>query len=152
MAKTEELAMSSSLGRIAGRILGPDVAPADPRLTVVAADVAGSRLLTLEHGWQAGFSPEDADDLLRDGETWAAGPEDLRTLASSCAAYGLAVVRALGQLPRARLLTEAGLRFAHKARNGTCLRLRLRRITRTGRPWRLPPRRSRRRRASNLSD
>jgi tetratricopeptide (TPR) repeat protein len=117
MAKTEELAMSSSLGRIAGRILGPDVAPADPRLTVVAADVAGSRLLTLEHGWQAGFSPEDADDLLRDGETWAAGPEDLRTLASSCAAYGLAVVRALGQLPRARLLTEAGLRFAHKARD-----------------------------------
>jgi tetratricopeptide (TPR) repeat protein len=117
MAKPEEMAVSSSRSRVAACVLEPDTTPPDGRPTVVAADVGGARLLVLGHGWQAGFSEEAADELMREGEGWAEGPDDLGTLASVCAAYGIAVVRTLGQLSRARLFTEAGLRFAHKARD-----------------------------------
>jgi hypothetical protein len=109
--------MSATRSRIADRILPSDVSPTGDALTVLAADVVGARLLTAEYGWCEGFSEIDADEITREGESWASGPGDLRTLASVSAAYGIAVVRTRGQLPRARLLTEAGLRFAHKARD-----------------------------------
>jgi len=82
----------------------------------VASDLGErSRLMILEHAWRRGIAQQEADELLREGEAWARRQSDPCALARLYNAYAIAIALGLGQLARARVLCEEGLRLARAA-------------------------------------
>jgi tetratricopeptide (TPR) repeat protein len=71
--------------------------------------------MILEHAWRRGIAQQEADELLREGEAWARRQSDPCALARLYNAYAIAIALGLGQLARARVLCEEGLRLAREA-------------------------------------
>ena len=74
-----------------------------------------ARVMILEHAWRRGISQEEADEILREGESWARRQSDPCALARFYNAYAIGIALGLGQLVRARELCEAGLGLARSA-------------------------------------
>jgi class 3 adenylate cyclase len=84
----------------------------------LASELGGrARVMILEYAWRSGISEQEADETLREGETWARRQSDPCALAYLYNAYAIAIALGLGQLARARELCEAGLRRAQSAGN-----------------------------------
>jgi class 3 adenylate cyclase/tetratricopeptide (TPR) repeat protein len=74
-----------------------------------------SRLMILEYGWRLGVSEAEADELLREGETWARRNNDPRALAALYNAFSMPCLFSLGNPQRARDVVQNGLRLAEQA-------------------------------------
>lgn len=77
-----------------------------------------SRIMILEYGWRLGLAPEEAREMVREGEEWARRHGDPRSLAALCNAFSMPCLFSLGDTGRTRELLDEGLPLAEQAGDG----------------------------------
>lgn len=77
-----------------------------------------SRLMILEYGWRTGLEPDEAREMVREGEAWARRHGDPRSMAALYNAFSMPCLFSLGDVRWTRELLDQGLELAQQAGDG----------------------------------